>query len=201
MLTVHFSWTFQLCCIFRFCSWRWIKLGWHCFFLLGLKMTSRSQNRQPCQIWTKIQLGSEVQHSYGHLIWDMAQGNFKSYFCCYVKKKRKTRNTTLLEQFQYQHRLFVWWCLMPLSTIFQLYRGGQFYWWRKPEDPKKATNLSQVTDKLYHILLYGVLLYMTLWHQCFSCLLHWHRFVLVFMPPRLLVGGILFYPCPSVRHT
>jgi hypothetical protein len=32
-------------------------------------------------------------------------------------------------------------------SIFQLC-GGKFYWWRKPDDPDKTTDLSQVTDNI-----------------------------------------------------
>jgi hypothetical protein len=48
------------------------------------------------------------------------------------------------------------WCLMPLSTLFQLYRGGQLYWWRKAEYSEKTTDLSEVTDIVDQIMLYQV---------------------------------------------
>ena len=45
------------------------------------------------------------------------------------------------------------WCLTPLSTIFQIYLGSVIL----VEDsavPRETTDLSQVTEKLYHIILY-----------------------------------------------
>jgi len=63
----------------------------------------------------------------------------------------------------YFHWNLVWFglcCLKPLSTIFQLYREGRFYWWMKPEYPEKTIDLSKVTDKLDRIILYRVQLVM-----------------------------------------
>ena len=46
-------------------------------------------------------------------------------------------------------KLQVWlidiWCLTPLSAIFQLYHGDQFWWWKKPE---RTTDHGQATGKL-----------------------------------------------------
>jgi hypothetical protein len=41
--------------------------------------------------------------------------------------------------------------LTRVSTIFQLYRGGHFYWWRKLEYPEKTTSLEKI---IYFISYY-----------------------------------------------
>jgi hypothetical protein len=43
--------------------------------------------------------------------------------------------------------------LTLLSTIFQLYHGNQFLWWKKPKYPERTTDRGKATGKPYYLLL------------------------------------------------
>jgi hypothetical protein len=80
---------------------------------------------------------------------------FHCHWTCFKKQIRivMSKTETLTRNWRVGLGVGLW-CLMPLSTIFQLYRGGQFYWWSKPEYLEKTTDLLQVTDEFYHTIMW-----------------------------------------------
>jgi len=54
-------------------------------------------------------------------------------------------------------RTRVYGVLTPLSTIFQLYCGSQFYWWRKPEKTTEYHYWTHAGKKTYNGYIYLLL--------------------------------------------
>jgi hypothetical protein len=74
-------------------------------------------------------------------------------------------------------RLWLW-CLTSLSTIFQLYRGGHFYWCGKSEYQEKTTDLPQVIVKHSHNVVSSTPRLSGIRTHNFSGDRHWlHRYI------------------------
>jgi hypothetical protein len=111
---------------------------WINFFFFFLQIMVIQWSVSIKTIWTLMMLKvakiTLVQEHLHHCLTD------QSYLHLAEKDgKMITYLSKFFKQFWYNrhHKGLGLWYLMPLSTIFQLYRGSQFYCWRKPEYSEK----------------------------------------------------------------
>ena len=93
----------------------------------------------------------------------------------------KTKRSLFFQEKHVPPSLFVGlWCLTPLSTIFQLYHGGQSYWWRKPKDLEKiVVHLALIRFELTTSVVIGT--------DCIgSCKSNYHTITATRAPPAFM---------------
>jgi hypothetical protein len=118
---------------------------WWNYYLVGMFL-----------IWSSIGSQRWLPMQYKVLTWDpIGSKYFKSFFSKTTELSvliRNPRSSSLIEHHGNWNKLGLrLWCLTPLSSIYLLYRGSQFYWWRKQRKPPISY---KSLANFYHIMLY-----------------------------------------------
>ena len=80
-------------------------------------------------------------------MYDRSKNRKHSNINGHMREKCNTKEV-ILNEYKYMFMVF-----NATFNNISVYRGSQFYWWKKPEYPEKTTLLSQVTDKLSHYVV------------------------------------------------